>query len=104
MNPIGSKPKVYGVAGLGLGDIAIHGTYEESSIGQDVSLGCIRLKNSDIEELFAFVPKGTEVMIKERGGRVATKLVSAAESNRLIPAQLPIVDETPENHIFAWLG
>ncbi|WDE95459.1 L,D-transpeptidase [Lentisphaera profundi] len=34
----------------------IHGTSEPESIGTASSLGCIRMKNEDVEELFNFIP------------------------------------------------
>ena len=43
--------------------IYIHGTVHEHLIGQPFSNGCIRMKNSDIIELFDFVQEGTEVHI-----------------------------------------
>jgi len=42
----------------------IHGTNDESTVGKAVSRGCIRLKNSDVIELFNRIPKGTRVEIK----------------------------------------
>jgi len=35
----------------------IHGTWEPDSLGKMASNGCIRMKNSDVEELFAIIPK-----------------------------------------------
>lgn len=46
------------------GGYGIHGTNRPWSIGQFASLGCIRLRNSDIEELFEWVPVGTPVRIE----------------------------------------
>lgn len=43
--------------------IYIHGTNEEHLIGQPVSHGCIRMKNTDVVELFDLVEDGTEVLI-----------------------------------------
>jgi len=42
----------------------IHGTLHPESIGQQVTAGCVRLKNQDVEELFDIVPVGTEVVIQ----------------------------------------
>ncbi len=42
----------------------IHGTLHPESIGQQVTAGCVRLKNEDVEELFDIVPVGTEVTIQ----------------------------------------
>ena len=45
--------------------IYIHGTSDEDNIGTPVSMGCIRMLNADIVELFRLVESGTEVMIEE---------------------------------------
>ncbi len=45
--------------------IYIHGTPEEGLIGKPSSRGCIRMKNSDIIELFDLVTKGTLIEIQE---------------------------------------
>lgn len=44
--------------------IYIHGTNHEDLIGQPAGLGCIRLKNADMEELFDLVVEGGAVSIK----------------------------------------
>jgi lipoprotein-anchoring transpeptidase ErfK/SrfK len=41
----------------------IHGTNDESSIGGQVTSGCVRMKNAEVIEVFDFIPKGTEVEI-----------------------------------------
>ncbi|MDA3837560.1 MAG: L,D-transpeptidase [Candidatus Delongbacteria bacterium] len=43
--------------------IYIHGTNSESSIGQKGSIGCIRMKNQDIIDLFSHVKIGCKVFI-----------------------------------------
>jgi lipoprotein-anchoring transpeptidase ErfK/SrfK len=43
----------------------LHGTIHPESIGQQVTAGCVRLKNADVEELFDIVPIGTEVIIQD---------------------------------------
>lgn len=45
--------------------IYIHGTSDEDKIGTPASMGCIRMLNADIVELFRLVESGTEVMIEE---------------------------------------
>lgn len=45
--------------------IYIHGTSDEEHIGTPASMGCIRMLNADIVELFRLVEVGTEVMIEE---------------------------------------
>ena len=43
--------------------IYIHGTNAEHLIGTPASLGCVRLANQDVIDLFDAVPEGTEVVI-----------------------------------------
>jgi hypothetical protein len=45
------------------GVIGIHGTNDPSSVGMEVSNGCIRLRNGDIERLVPVIPLGTPVTI-----------------------------------------
>ncbi|MEW9698721.1 L,D-transpeptidase family protein [Paenibacillus sp. SI8] len=103
IHPMGKHETSYGAAGLGLGDIALHGTVDESSIGTDKSLGCVRLTNDDVQQLFAFVPKGTEVQITAAGW-MTQDLGKVDEPQLLVPAQVPQQNQTPEYHIFHWLG
>lgn len=49
--------------GLSAAHYGIHGTVEPQSIGRQVTSGCIRMKNPEVEELYAVVPEGTEVVI-----------------------------------------
>lgn len=48
----------------GTGVVGIHGTNDESSIGGDVSHGCIRLHNADITTLAQMLPLGVPVEIR----------------------------------------
>jgi lipoprotein-anchoring transpeptidase ErfK/SrfK/predicted negative regulator of RcsB-dependent stress response len=43
----------------------IHGTWEPETIGKQLSAGCVRMLNSDVEELYTIVPVGTPVKIVE---------------------------------------
>ncbi len=43
--------------------IYIHGTPEEGLIGQPASHGCIRMKNSDVMELYDLIEEGTPILI-----------------------------------------
>jgi lipoprotein-anchoring transpeptidase ErfK/SrfK len=45
------------------GVIGIHGTNEPDSVGKEVSAGCVRLRNEDIEKLVDLLPLGTPVEI-----------------------------------------
>jgi lipoprotein-anchoring transpeptidase ErfK/SrfK len=57
----------YGAFWMGLSKphYGIHGTNDPSSIGKDVSLGCIRMFNKDVLELSSRVQVGTKVVIHE---------------------------------------
>jgi lipoprotein-anchoring transpeptidase ErfK/SrfK len=41
----------------------IHGTNEPEKIGTAVSLGCVRLPNRDVEEVYELIPVGTYVLV-----------------------------------------
>ena len=45
--------------------IYIHGTGDDQPMGVPRSHGCVRMRNSDIIELFELLPVGTEVEIVE---------------------------------------
>ncbi|EDY87692.1 ErfK/YbiS/YcfS/YnhG family protein [gamma proteobacterium HTCC5015] len=44
--------------------IYIHGTHEEGRIGQAASIGCVRMKNAEVTELFERVDVGAPVFIQ----------------------------------------
>ena len=45
--------------------IYIHGTNHEESIGTPSSIGCIRMRNEDVVDLYRLVEIGSEVLIEE---------------------------------------
>lgn len=57
----------YGAFWMGLSkpSYGIHGTNDPSSIGREVSHGCVRMYNEDVVELASIVPIGTRVTIRE---------------------------------------
>ena len=57
-NVLGTRWMGFDIAGYG-----IHGTVEPKMIGQQVTAGCVRMLNAEVEELFNIVPMGTEVVI-----------------------------------------
>jgi hypothetical protein len=57
-NPLGKYWLGFLPSGYGL-----HGNNDPSSIGKAVSLGCVRMRNEDVAELFALIPVGTPLMI-----------------------------------------
>ena len=72
--PFGDKENILGTRWMAIaatGDTppakgyGIHGTWDESSLGQQSSAGCIRMANRDVEELFIYIPLGTKVVIGE---------------------------------------
>lgn len=71
--PFGSPENPLGTRWLGfdLKSYGLHGTNEPNSIGKDESMGCIRMLNPDVEELFELVPTGTPIRVVESGA-VAT--------------------------------
>lgn len=60
-----NPPRPFGVLWMGLSKphYGIHGTNNPSSIGKDVSHGCVRMFNHDVLELSSLVPVGTQVVI-----------------------------------------
>ena len=74
MIPFGDKANVLGTRWMSLQATSttnavhgygLHGTWEPETIGLQASAGCVRLLNSDVEELFLLVPTGTRVVITE---------------------------------------
>jgi L,D-transpeptidase ErfK/SrfK len=58
-NPLGER-------WIDLGDsYGIHGTIDPDSIGKAESRGCIRLRDQDIIEVYNFLVKGAEVVIRK---------------------------------------
>lgn len=57
-NPLGARA-LY----LGSTLYRIHGTNEDWTIGSNVSSGCIRLRNADVEDLYERVPVGAKVVV-----------------------------------------
>ncbi len=57
-NVLGTRWMGFDLAGYG-----IHGTVEPKELGKQVTQGCVRLGNADVEELYSIIPVGTEVTI-----------------------------------------
>ena len=49
--------------GLSVAGYGIHGTNDPTTIGQHITKGCVRMRNEEVEELYAIIPSGTEVTI-----------------------------------------
>jgi lipoprotein-anchoring transpeptidase ErfK/SrfK len=63
--PHDSPENVLGSRWMGLSQkgYGIHGTTEPEKLGQQVTAGCVRMRNEEVEELYALIPPGTEVTI-----------------------------------------
>lgn len=63
--PASDSKNVLGSRWIGISKpgYGIHGTTSPETIGKSVTEGCVRLKNSDVEELYSIIPGGTEVII-----------------------------------------
>ncbi len=57
-NVLGTRWLGFDLAGYG-----IHGTVAPESIGEQVTAGCVRMLNHEVEELYSLIPYGTEVVI-----------------------------------------
>jgi hypothetical protein len=68
--PFGQKGNPLGTRWMGFRDtpdaqgFGIHGTDDPDSIGKDLSQGCVRLANGDVEQLFTWATVGTLVEIR----------------------------------------
>jgi lipoprotein-anchoring transpeptidase ErfK/SrfK len=60
-NPLGARAMY-----LGATVYRIHGTNRPDTIGTKVSSGCFRLVNADVSDLYARVPVGTKVIIRQK--------------------------------------
>lgn len=74
-NPLGTR--WMGLSERGYG---IHGTNVPSSIGKAASHGCIRMRQSDLEELFEMVTPGTVVELDGERPVVMTQILAAAKA------------------------
>jgi len=63
--PSDSPENILGSRWMGINMVGygIHGTTEPESVGKQVTQGCVRMVNSEVEELYSIVPVGTEVII-----------------------------------------
>lgn len=63
----GSPDNILGTRWMGIEEkgYGIHGTTVPEDLGKAVTLGCVRMLNADVEELYDIVPQGTEVTIIE---------------------------------------
>jgi lipoprotein-anchoring transpeptidase ErfK/SrfK len=93
-NPLGTR-----WIGLNIKGFGIHGTNRPRSIGKNASHGCIRLRNHDVEDLFARVQVGDRVsLVAERTDEVAhlfggTAATAIGNQTLLVSAEQPASSE-----------
>jgi hypothetical protein len=93
-NPLGPRWIGLNVKGFG-----IHGTNRPDSVGKNASHGCIRLRNLDIEDLYARVQVGDRVsLIAERTDEVARLFGPAALPNAEAHETLQARNDSPASH------
>lgn len=63
--PPGDPKNILGTRWMGItaAGYGIHGTADPGTIGQQVTAGCVRMRNPEVEELYAILPPGAEVTI-----------------------------------------
>jgi lipoprotein-anchoring transpeptidase ErfK/SrfK len=96
-NPLGTRAMNLSAKG-----IRIHGTSTVASLGFNASHGCIRMRMSDVEELFEQVKVGTPVMIVQAGplrifqptgAPTLEQLVESDGNGAAAPVAAPVVPE-----------
>ena len=63
--PPNSPENILGTRWMGIDKqgFGIHGNVNPTALGKQVTAGCVRMNNGDVEELFDIVPLGTDVTI-----------------------------------------
>lgn len=61
-NPLGSR--WIGFWTDGKNHIGLHGTNDETLIGQAVSHGCVRMRDADIRQLYSYISLGTPIIVQ----------------------------------------
>jgi lipoprotein-anchoring transpeptidase ErfK/SrfK len=86
-NPLGARAMY-----LGNTIYRIHGTNAPSTIGHQVSSGCIRMINEDVTDLYGRVNVGAKVVVLPMGSRhqpTAARTRSAPSASSVVPASTP---------------
>jgi lipoprotein-anchoring transpeptidase ErfK/SrfK len=90
-NPLGARA-LY----LGNTDYRIHGTNDPTTIGKQVSSGCIRLRNEDVEDLYQRVGVGTKVVVLPSQRNVSaatgngTRMMTQVSVQPIVAAATPV--------------
>lgn len=61
----GSPENILGSRWIGISKsgYGIHGTNQPETIGEHITAGCVRMREPDVQELYAILPLGTEITI-----------------------------------------
>ena len=92
-----------GTRGLQLTDqFAIHGTNQPDLIGENVSMGCLRMKNEDIETLFPYIPLGTPFFVESESVPGKPIFANGLPSFPGLPEQHDFIKETTPDVVYNW--
>jgi hypothetical protein len=102
-NPLGARALYIG------GTVyRIHGTNDPSTIGKDVSSGCIRLTNEDVEDLYSRVQIGAKVIVLPQSSpaTVAQSEQPPARFAQQMPQTVPMTSSyaAPTRTQTTWAG
>lgn len=75
-NPLGARAMY-----LGTSEYRIHGTNDPTTIGKQVSSGCIRLTNDDVTDLYNRVQVGAKVVVMPMTGTTVARASAARPIN-----------------------
>lgn len=90
-NPVGTRWMGLSIPGYG-----IHGTNVPNSIGRASSHGCIRMRKTDLEELYALVAVGDTVELIGQRNQETAALFSPAPAPQQQPVVLAQTASVPE--------
>ena len=85
-NPVGTR-----WLGLSRKGYGIHGTNQPRSIGRRASHGCIRMRNSDVEELFELVSVGDVVELHGQRDPELTQIFAVPAAPSVQPASAQVL-------------
>ena len=89
-NPLGKR--WMGLSIGGGGQYGVHGNASATSIGTYASMGCVRMINTDVVELYDYIPTGTPVWIG-----TDSKLIGwGIQQYNSNPGELAVVEPEPE--------
>jgi lipoprotein-anchoring transpeptidase ErfK/SrfK len=75
-NPLGARAMY-----LGSTEYRIHGTNDPTTIGKQVSSGCVRLTNDDVTDLYNRVQVGAKVVVMPMNGNTIARAPAARPAN-----------------------